>query len=535
MEENINEQVSITEIKPEVAIAGKYITCLLEDACKKGDVFFLSDTDKGISLMDGSKSIGTLAAPDSSIRPDCLTAAEVGAGLTDGRIAGIYARVCAIHSPLALAQLYPVPAHGSTKNTVYTYSLSGGMVTAPGKKDAIARLAADTSGVESCSIHAVTTSNSIQVYDSVGSIVGSIVGIGNSDESAKYLNKALNSGNPVSGKLHLSPDGKALIVTLSPDVDMALIEKTMDEVAAAGIEQYDELKRKSEVMCSAGISDEIIMKVFQSYHCFDDEMTALIPHPEYPYVDDPGANTLKRAIAYHLHGKHIRLVGDKGCGKNTLIETVCWLMHQPIFRLSGSSDLDKTDILGSRTIQNGSMGYELTTFLRVLEAGGDVDLDEINTIKPDIAILIHSLTDQTRAINVPGYGDVRMADSATFWATMNEDYVGTTDMNDATIDRFVTLRLRSADDITEMLQRRVPSATQKQLTTCQRIHADLLASVRSGLLNPNCISIRGYIDALECASLLPIAECLKDTIASKPQDADERQAILTIIENHLGH
>ena len=48
-------------------------------------------------------------------------------------------------------------------------------------------------------------------------------------------------------------------------------------------------------------------------------------------------------------------------------------------------------------------------------------LDEGNTIKPECADVLHSLTDAARQIQVPGYGLVQMHPHSAFTITMNED------------------------------------------------------------------------------------------------------------------
>ena len=68
-------------------------------------------------------------------------------------------------------------------------------------------------------------------------------------------------------------------------------------------------------------------------------------------------------------------------------------------------------------------------------------LDEGNTIKPECADVLHSLTDAARQIQVPGYGLVQMHPHSAFTITMNEDYAGTNFMNEATIDRFTPIHI----------------------------------------------------------------------------------------------
>ena len=60
--------------------------------------------------------------------------------------------------------------------------------------------------------------------------------------------------------------------------------------------------------------------------------------------------------------------------------------------------MDKLDLLGGPTIENGTLRYKLSDMLRYIEAGADVVLDEGNTIKPECADVLHSLTDEARRI-----------------------------------------------------------------------------------------------------------------------------------------
>ena len=53
-----------------------------------------------------------------------------------------------------------------------------------------------------------------------------------------------------------------------------------------------------------------------------------------------------------------------------------------------------------------------------LRDGADIVLDEGNAIKPECADVLHSLTDEARQIEVPGYGLVKMAPESSFTITM---------------------------------------------------------------------------------------------------------------------
>lgn len=517
---------------------------------------------KALAVYAEDEKIGYLANKPATVRPETKSAATLHKMVASKKTAKTYARlsdpevITSNGAELASfkASLYFVPCREAAgkKKPPMVFRTFGAFISAPNRKALMDRLS--KSEEESVKVLLSQASRGSQINvdmadpgDELSAKHVSVVACPESDDkegTKNYaeLSEVLQRGvDKIYGILEFVPAGTTpdnpdsdtlmLSVDIADANNMTKVNASIDKVIAQCIEQANTLDAKVKFMRSAGLTNPMICSVLDSYRLYPPEFEAMIPTPEYPFVDDSGEPVLFRSMAYHLHGKHIRLVGEKGCGKNTLIETVNWLLRRPLFRLSGNSDLDKTDILGSRTIENGNMKYELTTFLRVLEAGGDVDLDECNAIKPDVELIIHSLTDRTRAIQVPGYGEVKMDDRATFWMTMNEDYIGTSDMNDATVDRFVTIRIKSPSDIKEVLKTRVPNASEANINFCDKVYKDIQRSVQNGELSATCVSIRGFIDALECSDYVPITLSLLDTLAAKPQDISERKTLETILSN----
>lgn len=500
-----------------------------------------------IAIYKDGVHIGYLANKERTIRPGTKAAASYVKMMTNPRTGKVYGRLMdevmvkkeKVEQQTFVVSLYFAMNYAATPVTPYTFDITGGAVVAPGITELKRRLL-EEHDTETVTIKRQNRSTTIQILDTAG-VVSGLVRVSSSGEDGdefaaklEKLERALDDG-PCEGTVSITNRNKILLSVVFASGEEAL-HNAMDGVVSRCVEQVDEINEKVKFMQEARLSNVLIAKVLDTYRRYDDDNEARIPHPEFPFcsTSTDGMDVLNRAMVYHINGKHIRLVGEKGCGKNTLIETVCWLMRRPLYRLSGSSDMDKTDLIGAKTIEDGTMSYELTDFLRTLEAGGDVDLDEANTIKPDIAVLIHSLTDTTRAIEIPGYGRVTMDPLASFWMTMNEDYVGTGDMNDATIDRFVTLRLKAESNIKSLLKERVPTATDEALNFCQKVYADIKKAIHEGTLTATCVSIRGMIDALECCAFLPVSTALEDTLASKPQDPDERETLKGIIANHCG-
>lgn len=545
--------------KSQKSVSSKYpatvILSLDNDANEDEIVEIVAEPDNpsdpaALAVYRDGKRIGYIANKPATVREGTRSAAALTKMVSNKATSKVYAVLTdkTLGDPIGSdgkrlasfrAYLYFVPKRSTkTEKNIREFTTYGGAVSSPNKAGLFDRMRKN--GVTSVEVvlRQRDPSANLELYlaDEADPLAKGIVSLVTTPTEPELLDayKAicgrLSRHSVVQGELKLTGNSATLAVDVSTGNNSAAVVEAMDRAIARCVDQANALEAKVTAMRDIDLTDDMICQVLDGYQRYAPEFEAMIPSPEYPFVDNSD-KALTRAIAYHLHGKHIRLVGEKGCGKNTLIETVAWLMRRPLYRVSGNSDMDKTDLLGSRTIENGNMTYELTTFLRVLEAGGDVDLDECNSIKPDVELIIHSLTDQTRAINVPGYGEVKMGAQATFWATMNEDYVGVSDMNDATVDRFVTIRLASPSDIQAVLKARVPTASNSEINFCQRVYADMQKSVQNGELASSCISIRGFIDALEVADCLPLTVALMDTVAAKPQDQSERTVVQTIIEN----
>ncbi|MFR0797035.1 MAG: AAA family ATPase [Oscillospiraceae bacterium] len=169
----------------------------------------------------------------------------------------------------------------------------------------------------------------------------------------------------------------------------------IDGAAARGCASPEALTARAEYLLEQAVPEPIILRVFaEMFSCRN--TPELVPDPPVRYVQADGFGALTRCLAYRLTGMHLRLVGSKGCGKNTLIQTVDWLLNVPQYRMQGNAELDKLDLLGGPTIENGTMRYRLSDMLRYLAAGADVVLDEGNTIKPECADVLHS-ADRRRA------------------------------------------------------------------------------------------------------------------------------------------
>lgn len=324
--------------------------------------------------------------------------------------------------------------------------------------------------------------------------------------------------------------GREYVIEISPESkNMEEYYPIIDEAVSRCAGQSKEIEAKVQTMLDSRFDRNIIEAAVS-------QMPSLglarrgVPRPKTKYTQRTGSN-LSDLTCYMLAGKMVRLVGEKGSGKNTLVETACWLLNRPLCRVQGSSELDKLDLLGSRTLKGGSTGFELSEFLQTLKDDGVAVIDEANTVRPEVLTILHSLTDGARAIDVPGYGTVRMGPHACILYTMNEDYVGTGEMNAATIDRGPSMIIEQESNMKDLLRRSVPGASDQDINACCKVSDEIRNAAKngSGNLSPEAITVRGYIDALQCVSFIPLRRALIQNVANKAQSASERMTIEQII------
>ena len=311
----------------------------------------------------------------------------------------------------------------------------------------------------------------------------------------------------------------------------AAVREAIAQAVLRGCGSETELNDRAEYMLEQGIPQKIIIRALE-HMLAEPAYPELVPCPPVRFVQADAYGELTRGLAYRLSGLNLRLIGGKGCGKNTLAQTLDWLLNIPQYRMQGNAEMDKLDLLGGPTIENGTLHYKLSDMLRYIEAGADVVLDEGNTIKPECADVLHSLTDEARRIQVPGYGLVKMHPKSSFTITMNEGYAGTNYMNEATIDRFTPIQMSEPESVKEILRRVVPTAPEHCLSICDVVYCAIKSRIDSaGGLEPEAMTIRGLVDALRAEPLLGLKWGLLDNVAAKPLDQYTRLQLTELIES----
>ena len=342
-----------------------------------------------------------------------------------------------------------------------------------------------------------------------------------------------SNGDSITEKLADKKKCYCGVVNATKQGSTKLME-AMKDVVRQGRSLFSTVEEKVAFMTNEGVPEKIQMAVLQAIQPADPNWEHLVPKPNQVFRQNDSYGELSRTLAYRCKGMNVRLVGNKGSGKNTLAETVDWILNRPQYRLQGNAEMDKMDLLGSQTMKNGTLMFQLSDMICCLMAGGDVVLDEGNTIRPEVAELLHSLTDESREIQVPGYGLVKRHKNSSLTLTMNEGYMGTSRMNEATVDRFVPIQMAQPISIVDVLEEAVPDADDKDIAVCDTIYQMIKNKISGeeygqGSLEPDAMTIRGFIDALRAADLIGLKAALLDAVGDKPQDEYSRSELHEVI------
>jgi MoxR-like ATPase len=235
--------------------------------------------------------------------------------------------------------------------------------------------------------------------------------------------------------------------------------------------------------------------------------------------------------------KPVLLKGPSGSGKTKLAQSISHFFHQPMHSVNCSVDLDAESLLGFKTI-NAIDGHSIIEFVegpvvRAMKDGHILYIDEINMAKPETLPILHSVLDHRRMLTNPFTGEVIHAHpDFTVIAAINEGYVGTSPMNEALKNRFISFSIPylSGDQLRKIIQTLYPKVDLALVDTIMNINEDFKKQVMSGLLAEEAASVRSLLDAIALAEHIPVRRAIQYAIAEKLEDRMERELVMELVE-----
>jgi len=139
-------------------------------------------------------------------------------------------------------------------------------------------------------------------------------------------------------------------------------------------------------------------------------------------------------------------------------------------------------------------------------------------------------------IDVPGYDRIEVADDTRFIATMNYNYAGTRELNEALASRFVVIQMPplAKEDLERLLKDQFPSLVTKYNKQFALLFNELQKKCENGELTEKALDLRGLIDAISLIKKgIPIRDALDLGITNKIFDSYEKELIRDVIASRF--
>ena len=287
----------------------------------------------------------------------------------------------------------------------------------------------------------------------------------------------------------------------------------------------------TDFLTREGISAELLQEVqdYSAAHPVCDELKSRIPVPHYFYY---GKKIWEEALAILLSGKNLLLIGDKSTGKNVLAENLATVFGRPIWDISFHVNMDAASLIGTDTFRDGQVQFRPGPVYQCAQEGGFGILDEINMARNEALAVLHSVLDFRHVIDIPGYDRIPLSEDTRFIATMNYNYAGTRELNEALVSRFAVIRMPSIEtkNLERLLQEQIPDLTAKYIQQFALLFLDFQKKHAAGELTSKALDVRGLLDSIHLMHRgIPAREALDLGITNKIFDTYEASLIRDLI------
>ncbi len=141
----------------------------------------------------------------------------------------------------------------------------------------------------------------------------------------------------------------------------------------------------------------------------------------------------------------VLIIGPKGTGKTTLVRDFAKRKSKKLVSINFSLRTRESHLVGTKTLTEGSVGFDEGILVKSMREGSMLYLDEINSSEPDVLLrLDEALDDRRQIVLKESAGEVINANKDWFVvATINPlTHVGTKELPPQIISRFpVRIRL----------------------------------------------------------------------------------------------
>lgn len=241
-------------------------------------------------------------------------------------------------------------------------------------------------------------------------------------------------------------------------------------------------------------------------------------------------------ISAILEGENLLLSGPKATGKNLLADNLSQIFQRPQWNTSLHINTDSSTLIGTDTFIDKEVKLRRGSVYECSINGGFGVFDEINMAKNDSIVVLHSALDYRKIIDVPGYERINLHLATRFIGTMNYEYAGTKELNEALVSRFMVVDIPAVEDdkLNLILSNEFPDADKEKLNQFVGIFLDLQLKSQNGEISTKSIDLRGLIASLKVIKrgLKPI-QAINMGMTSKTFDIYEKEIVGDVIRTRI--
>ncbi|MBE6014259.1 MAG: MoxR family ATPase [Lachnospiraceae bacterium] len=293
--------------------------------------------------------------------------------------------------------------------------------------------------------------------------------------------------------------------------------------------------KELEYIKEQGVSEALLEDVctFRDKYELDESVAGRCVKPRIEFY---GREVLEMAIAAILQGENLLLAGSKATGKNVLAENLSYIFGRPSYNVSFHVNIDSGSLIGTDTFVDNEVRLRRGPVYNCALYGGFGIFDEVNMAKNDAVSVLHSVLDYRRIIDVPGYDKITLHEATRFIGTMNYGYVGTRELNEALVSRFMVIDMPPITEETLMilLKKEYPEADVKGLEQFSGLFMDLQTKAQNGEITTKPLDLRGMIAAIgtiKCG--LKPALAIRMGIINKSFDTFEKEIVEDIVMTRI--
>ena len=165
-------------------------------------------------------------------------------------------------------------------------------------------------------------------------------------------------------------------------------------------------------------------------------------------------NSFEKLDKAYESGLFVLVIGPKGTGKTSLVREFAQRKSAKLESINFSLRTRESHLVGTKTLENGSVGFDEGLLLKSMKEGNILYLDEINSAEADVLLrLDEALDDRRQIVLKESSGEVIKAKEGWFViATINPlTHVGTKELPPQILSRFpVRIRLEYPPEDVEL-------------------------------------------------------------------------------------